>query len=227
MELKKSIKKKLIETKRSKHNLLIEEKIITSRLKMVVGKYENLENFDKLTEEEKGKISIQFIMELAALQEEGLLTEDFNLVDTIKKIFGAGIWAVPEAFAESAINSILNAIGIPDSNVRKFLVSFFATNPSQLLKAFTDCKTLVTHIARAIGETMIMNLQQTKGMGGIGWDMVRNALQNQLQGPAFVQEMEKGLATKVCELLGKFTSNAQGVVDKLKPALSSALKPAS
>jgi hypothetical protein len=217
MKIEKSIKKKLLETKKLKQNILIEEKIVESRLKMIVGENLDLKKFNMLSEDEKGKIAIHYIMEIASLQEEGLLNE--NLVDTIKKIFGAGFWALPESFAESAINSLLNAIGIPDSFVRKFLVSFFATNPSELIKAFSDCKVLAKHVARAIGEAMIMNLQQTKGMGGFGWDTVRNILQNQLQDVGFVGKIEEGISSTVCEILGKFTSNAQGVVNKLKPAL--------
>lgn len=217
MKLEKTIKKKLIETKEQKKNLLIERNIIESRLMMVIGDKE-ISRFKKLTEEEQGKIAILYLMEISSLNEEGLINENF--VDILKNIFGAGFWALPEAFVEKAINSFLGAIGIPDSNVRKFLVSFFATNPTELLKAFRDCKTLVTHIARAIMETMVMNLSQTKGVGGVGWDTLRNALQNHLQKAEFVKSIEDSFSAKVCELFGKYSGNAKDIMTKLKPALA-------
>lgn len=214
MSIKKTIRKKLNESKRVKENTLIEQKIVRSRLMMIVGD----KKLSNLSEEEQGKISVLFLMELSSLNQEGFLNE--GLSDILKTIFGAGVWAVPEAIAEKALNSILGAIGLPDNSVRKFLVSFFATNPKELMKSFSDCNTLVKHIARAIMETMVMNLSQSKGYGGTGWDILRNILQNQLQSTDFIEKIEQGYSSKICELFGKYSANAKDVVDKLKPALS-------
>jgi hypothetical protein len=219
MALNKVVRKKLVETKVAKENQLIESKIINSRLSMVIGNLTK-EKYERLTEKEQGKIAVLYLMELGQLSNEGLISEQFNLIDSIKGIFGSGIWGGSEALVEKALNSILTGIGIPDSNVKKFLVSFFATNPSELVKAFSSCSKFVTHVARAIMETMVMNLQQTKGFGGMGWDIVRNVLQNQLQKVEFIEDIEKGISSKVCELFGSFTKNANDLVDKLKPTLA-------
>jgi hypothetical protein len=221
MVLKQVIKKNLKETKVQKETILIEQKIVQSRLKMIVENF-NESKFKNLSEKEQGKICVLFLMELSSLNNEGLLNENF--VDTLKNIFGAAFWSVPEAFTEKALNSLLGSLGLPDNSIRKFLVSFFATNPSELLKAFQDCRVLTKHVVRAIGETLLMNLQQTKGMGGTGWDIVRNALQNQVQDLDFVSGLEKTLSDSVCEVFGKYSGNAKEVLDKLKPALSTATK---
>jgi len=222
MALKQVIKKSLKETKIKKENILIENKIVQSRLNMIVENFSENEKFKSLSEEEQGKICVLFLMEMSSLNEEGLLNENF--IDTLKNIFGAAFWSVPEAFTEKALNSLLGAVGFPDNSIRKFLVSFFATNPSELLKAFQDCKILTKHIVRAIGETLIMNLQQSKGLGGTGMDIVRNALQNELQNMEFLKKLETALSGSVCQVFEKYSGNAKEVLDKLKPALSQATK---
>jgi len=221
MGLKKVIKKSLKETKVQKETILIEQKIVHSRLKMIVENFGE-DRFKTLSEKEQGRLCVLFLMEISSLNEEGLLTENF--IDTLKNIFGAAFWSVPEAFTEKALNSLLGSLGFPDNSIRKFLVSFFATNPSELLKSFKDCKILTKHIVRAIGETLIMNLQQTKGMGGTGMDIIRNALQNEIQNLDFIQNLEKTLSSSVCQVFEKYSGNAKEVLDKLKPALSQATK---
>jgi len=222
MALKQVIKKSLKETKIQKETILVEHKIVQSRLKMIVENFSKDEKFRKLSEQEQGKICVLFLMEMSSLNDEGLLNENF--IDTLKNIFGAAFWSVPEAFTEKALNSLLGSLGFPDNSIRKFLVSFFATNPSELLKSFKDCKVLTKHIVRAIGETLIMNLQQSKGMGGTGMDIVRNALQNELQNLDFLKKLEETLSGSVCQVFEKYSGNAKEVLDKLKPALSQATK---
>lgn len=216
MALNKLVKKNLKETKVRKETILVEQKIVHSRLNMVV------ENFESLTEKQQDKVCVMFLMEISSLNDEGLLNENF--VDSLRSIFGNAFWSVPEAFVERGLNSILGSLGFPDNAIRKFLVSFFATNPSELLKAFQDCNVLTKHIVRAIGETLIMNLQQSKGMGGTGMDIVRNALQNQLQETEFSKNLEKRLSGSICELFEKYSGNAKEVLNKLKPALATATK---
>jgi hypothetical protein len=222
MSLNKVIKKSLKETKVQKETILIEQKIVQSRLKMIVENF-NDDKFKNLSEQEQGRVCILFLMEMSSLNDEGLLNENF--IDTLKNIFGAAFWSVPEAFVEKAINSILGSLGFPDNSIRKFLVSFFATNPSELLKAFQDCKVLTKHIVRAILETIVMNLQQSKGLGGTGMDIVRNAIQNELQNRVeFIKGLEDSLSGAICQVFEKYSGNAKGVLDKLKPALSQATK---
>jgi hypothetical protein len=221
MGLKKVIKKSLKETKVQKETILIEQKIVQSRLRMIVENFSE-DKFKTLSEKEQGRICVLFLMEMSSLNDEGLLTENF--IDTLKNIFGAAFWSVPEAFTEKALNSLLGSLGFPDNSIRKFLVSFFATNPSELLKAFKDCRVLTKHIVRAIGESLIMNLQQSKGMGGTGMDIVRNALQNELQNLDFLKKLEETLSGSVCQVFDKYSGNAKEVLDKLKPALSPATK---
>ena len=216
MALNKLVKKSLKETKIRKETVLVEQKIVHSRLNIIV------ENFERLSEKQQEKVCVMFLMEMSSLNEEGLLNENF--VDSLRSIFGNAFWSVPEAFVERGLNSILGSLGFPDNAIRKFLVSFFATNPAELLKAFKDCNVLTKHIVRAIGETLIMNLQQSKGMGGTGMDIVRNALQNQLQKSEFLQGLEKTLSGSICELFEKYSGNAKEVLDKLKPALATATK---
>lgn len=225
MTLNKTIKKSLKETKKTKETQLIERKIIESRLKMVIGECETEEKFNSLSESDKEKVCFLFLMEVSSLNEEGLISENF--IDTLKSIFGVAFWSVPEAYVEKILNSILTAIGVPDNSLKKLLVSFFATNPTELIKSFKDCNVFTKHLVRSILETMTMTLQQEKGYGGLAMDIIRNAIQNGLQKNDFIAGLEKSLSGSICELFQKYSGNAKEVINKIKPAISSAVNPTS
>lgn len=221
MSLNKVIKKNLVETKIQKESLLIERELVKARLMMILESEDKINNFDFLSEEEQVRISFQILEELSILSEQGMINEG-GLGDTLKSLFGFGMWSVPEAFAEKIINSILSALGMGDSYFKKTLVSFFSTNPRELLNAFKDCKVMSNLIAKSMAEAFVMQVQQQQGFGGTGWDVVRNALEKQFRKLEFVKNIEDGIAGVVCNLFSKFTSKAENVLGNMKGATQAA-----
>lgn len=215
--LKKDIKKAILETKEKKEKLLIEEKIVKNRIMMIFESEENIKNFHLLPKSKKQKMAKALFVEIAYLDEQGLLNE--QLWEILKGIFGNSLGAATETFIEPAINSVLGAMGLGDSYFGKFIVSFLTTNPLRLGQALKDCKELTKLIAESLGEAVVMMVQKQKGLEAAGYTFLRNALLGVLQDSAFAQKLEEQMSSIVCEVFGKLNDKASDVYDKLKPKI--------
>ena len=207
MSITKQIRKKLIETKEQKEKSLIEESLVKERLLMVVGN----KNFDELTEQQQLKMSFLLLKELSYLNDDGLINE--GLGDVLSRLFGG----FGESLIEKAVSSILGSLGFPDGFFRKAIVSAIATKPSQLFAAFNDCKALTKLVAESLAEAAFMTLQQEKGFGGTGYDILRNSLGDTLKDTKFIGKLEEGLEDAVCSLYNKFFGKAQDLASKVQP----------
>jgi len=216
--LKKDIKKVILETKEKKEKLLIEQKIVKNRIMMIFESEENIKNFHLLPETKKQKLANALFMEVAYLDEQGILNE--QLWDILKGIFGNSLGAATETFVEPAINSILGAIGLGDTYFGRFIVSILTTNPLRLAKALKDCKELTKLIAESLGEAVVMMVQKQQGLEGNGYTFLRNALLGVLQDSAFATKLEEQMSSIVCEVFGKMNDKASDVYDKLKTSVT-------
>ena len=62
--LQKKIKKSLVETKNKKESILIEQKLIKSRIMMIVENEDNIKNFKSLPESKQEKIAYKLFEEI-------------------------------------------------------------------------------------------------------------------------------------------------------------------
>lgn len=213
--MKKEIRKKLLEIKEKKDNLMIEERIIVSRLKLIAEGEYNSRNFKFLPRHKQVSIFGETIVELRKINEEGLISEDFNLWGMLKGLFGGGV----ETLAEPIINKILTGLGFTSNGFfKKFVISYLTSSPGDLIKAFVDCKTLTRLIAASLIEATLMNFQEQKEFGGFGFDMLRNTLGNSLRDTEVISSLEEKLSGKVCELFNMFGEKAKSVSDAVKNA---------
>jgi hypothetical protein len=81
--LQKKIKKSLIETKNKKESILIEQKLIKSRIMMIVENEDNIKNFKSLPKKKREKIAYKLLEEINYLQETNILNE--QLMDFLVK----------------------------------------------------------------------------------------------------------------------------------------------
>jgi hypothetical protein len=211
--LKKEIRKKLLEIKENNVNLMIEEKIIFSRLKLIAEGEYNSRNFKFLPRHKQVSIFGETIVELRKINEEGLISEDFNLWGMLKGLFGSGV----ETLAEPIINKILTSLGFTSNGFfKKFMISYLTSRPGDLIKAFVDCKTLTRLIAESLIEATLMNFQEQKEFGGFGFDMLRNTLGDSLKSTEVISSLEEKLSGKVCELFDMFGGKAKSISDTIK-----------
>lgn len=218
MELKKQIRKKIVETKEQKEKKTIEEGLVISRILMVVESEDRVKNYQSLTIKERIDLSVDLLEEIGLLQEQGLINE--GLGDLLSKIFGGAWSGLLQTFVEPLVNSILSGLGMEDGFFKNSLVSFFTKSPGRLAKALRgDCKELTGLVVESIVEGFAMKLMQDKGMSGGGWVFLRNAINDGIHSTDFVRSLENSMESTICELFNKLTGKASEVVDKLQGQL--------
>jgi len=214
--LKNEIKKKIVETKERKEKLLIEEKLVESRIMMIVESKDNFKNFHLLSEEKQLKLGFSLMREFYFLSHNGLLNE--QLGDFLSKIFGNSLSAVSQTAVEPMLNSILGGLGLKGF-FKDFILSFMISDPRRLMAAFKDCQTLTSLISESLSEALVTMVQRQKGLEGAGYTLIRNLLGGAIKDTSFVKKIEEGISEKVCHLFGNFTDNAKNVYEKLKPSV--------
>ena len=215
--LKNKIKRSIIETKERKEKLLIEQRLVESRIMMIVESESNAKNFHSLSEEKQQKIMYSLLSEINYLDEQGMINE--QLWDFLGKIFGNSFGGAVETIVEPLVNSLLSSLGL-GGYFKNFLVSFITTNPLELAKALKSCEALTTLIANSLTEAVFMMIQKDKGLSGDGYTFIRNALGGVVKDTKFANSLEKQLSGIVCELFGKMNDKASGVYDKLKTGMA-------
>jgi len=215
--LKNKIKRSIIETKERKEKLLIEQRLVESRIMMIVESESNAKNFHSLSEEKQQKIMYSLLAEINYLDEQGMINE--QLWDFLGKIFGNSFGGAVETIVEPLVNSLLSSLGL-GGYFKNFLVSFITTNPLELAKALKSCEALTTLIANSLSEAVFMMIQKDKGLSGDGYTFIRNALGGVVKDTKFANSLEKQLSGIVCELFGKMNDKASGVYDKLKTGMA-------
>jgi hypothetical protein len=227
--MKKEIRKIILETKEKKENLLIEQNIIKNRMMMIFENQENINNFRRLPKYKRVSITNSFINEIQTLDELGLINEGF--LDILKNLFGRAFGSVAETAAEPLVNGILNAIGFKsDGFMKKFMISFITTRPTELMKALTDCKAMTKLLVESFIEALVMMLQQETEKGGYFYDFLRNQLGGMIKQTSMVSSLENKFAGTVCSMFDKYTGKAQDVSNKLKttsPEEKGSTKPSS
>ena len=198
--LEKKVRKSLIETKERKEKLLIEETLIKNRLSIILEGVNSDKEFKSLSEKKQLRISSKFIQELSYLQETKLINEQ-NLGSLMQSLFGEGFFT-------------------------DFLTSYLTSRPSDVIKSFNDCKLMTKLIAQGVAEAIAMQVMRSKGLTGSGYVFIRNTMGDVLTGTEFISGIEKGLENTVCSILGKFSDNAEKVVEKVKGNSVDNTKPA-
>ena len=216
--LKKEIKKSILETKERKEKLLIEQKLVESRIMMIIESKDNIKKFKTLSEEKQQKMAYALFEEFGYLEEQGLMNE--QVWDFLGKIFGNSLGGIAQTIVEPLVNSLLGSIGL-GGYFKDFLVSFITSNPTRLAKALKSCDELTKLVAESLSEAVFMMIQRQQGLEGQGYTFLRNALGGAVKDTKFIQSIEGQIGGIVCQLFGKMNDKASGVYDKLKTDVTS------
>jgi hypothetical protein len=215
--LEKEIKKSILETKERKEKLLIEQKLVESRIMMIFESKDNIKRFKKLSESKQQKMAYALFEEIGYLQEQGIMNE--QIMDFLGKIFGNSFGGIAQTIVEPLVNSILSSIGL-GGYFKDFLVSFLTSNPLRIAKALKSCDELTKLVAESLTEAVFMMIQREKGLSGDGYTFLRNALGGAVKDYGFVQSLEKQLSSIVCSIFDKMNDKASDVYGKLKTTMS-------
>jgi hypothetical protein len=152
---------------------------------------------------------------MAHQQSSGLLTEQ-DLLGWLKKFFGGttlGAGALG-AITEPALNWILSGLGMGDTYLKKFVISFL-TKKEGFWNLFKDCRSLTTGISESLVEALAMEATQKMGVGGFWESAIRNAIGDMGTKTAMVQSVEKSLGDMICGFYDKATGNAKNLYTKM------------
>lgn len=214
--LEKSIKKTLVETKEKKEKLLIERRLVESRIETVLGNVKTIEDFNNLTEEKQLRFGFALCQEIVYLQENKFINEE-DLASLFKNLFGnlfSG--GIMNTIYEKIIDKVLTALGVGEGFFKKFLVSFLASRPTELVRAISDCKLFTKLIVEGLTEAVVKWLQENTGTGGALADILRNSIGKTIrESKTFKVSIEKEFAGTICGLFEKYTSNAKNVLTNL------------
>jgi hypothetical protein len=214
--LEKSIKKNLVEAKEKKEKLLIERRLVESRIETLLGDVKTIEDFNNLIEEKQLRLGFALCQEIVFLQENKFINEE-DLSSLFKGLFGnlfSG--AIMNTIYEKIIDKVLFGLGMGEGFFKDFLVSYLTSRPTELAKAISDCKLFTKLVVEGLTEAMVKWLQQNTGVTGGLADVLRNTIGATIRdSKTFKQSIEKEFAGTICSLFEKYTSNAQNVLTNL------------
>jgi hypothetical protein len=216
--LDKKIRKVILETKDRKERLLIEEKLVKTRISTIIESQEIIDNFEFLPEGKKMKIAMNLMEEIRFLDENKILNE--QLMDFLGKIFGNSLGGIVQTIVEPLVNSILSGIGIPDGFLKNTLISLFTKNPLELSRALKSCETLTKLIVQSMSEALVMMLQKQQGLESKGYVFLRNAIGGAIADSKFADTLSGQLEGIVCEIYRNFNKKASDVYTKLTPEVA-------
>lgn len=228
--LKKEIRKTLVETKRNKENKIIESKIVKSRLNAILESTPDFKSFKKLPFERQWEIGVPLMQEIAYLKELGvdddlLISEEKGIWDLLGSIFGTGISSGAETIFEAMLSSLLKKLGL-SGFIADAIIFFFARNPSRIFESFKDCRALAKNIGQAITEAYIVKLQRQYNITGGGMDFIRNALMETLESSDFGAKLADQFAEFVCGFFNTVAGKGKEVMSAIntpKPAAPAAV----
>jgi hypothetical protein len=206
---KSLIKKHIVDAKEKKDSSIIENNLINSRLKFVLGN----DDFNKLSEDKKIKVSFGLFEEIATLSNQGFINED-NLLNTFKGLFGNDVHSLPETFYKPWIDTVLKTLNMSDSYLKKYLISQLTKNPSEVWSSFEDCEKMTYMVAKALSETLIFHLRMDKDFSSL--PEIRNSLEETMREEVFINKIEEKISGMICSSFEKYASKASDVLDRLK-----------
>jgi hypothetical protein len=222
--LKKEIRKTLVETKKNKENKIIESKIVKSRLNAILESTPDFKSFKKLPFERQWEIGVPLMQEIAYLKELGvdddLLITEGGIWDMLGSIFGTGMSSGAETIFEAMLSSLLKKLGF-SGFIADAIVFFFSRNPGKILESFKDCRALSKNVGQAIMEAYVVKLQREYNVSGKGMDFIRNALMETLENSDFGSKLADQFAEFICGFFNTVAGKGKEVMSAIntpKPA---------
>lgn len=216
--MKKEIRRAILEARERKETLLIEQQIIKDRIMVIVEDINNIKYFKKLPKSKQEKLAFNLFREFAYLQNNLLITENFDFMSILQNLFGNvfGKSAI-ETIAEPLVNKILTAVGFKsESFIKKSIISLLTTDPQKLIAAFQDCHQMTKLLLESFAEGMVMKIQDEAEKDSMIYDYIRNVLGGKLSGSSFITDLESKISGPICLLFDKFSGNARDIVAKLQ-----------
>jgi hypothetical protein len=224
--LRKTVRKKLVEKKNYKKNILQEEKIIKTRLKLLVER----NSFD--TKEDQIKFADDLINEIIFINKQGLnktlINEEggFNVFGWLQGFLGKTPGGFIDTVVERIADWIMDQLNVPDNMLRRAIRVYLANNwrtPTKILKLFSDCEHAVQGVTDALVEAYIDKFVDAKFGDNMFYDSIRNAIVSQFRDGKFDEVINGVLINVLCPLLKGSLPKWDNIVNTMKGGAMSAL----
>jgi len=213
--LKKNIRKKLVETQRTKKRVINEQKIVQNRFQILVEE-NNLQ-----TKKELNKFTDDLLNEIFYMNSQGFDKKVIQegLLDFLGGLFGQGPSGVGKYIQERIVNFILGprVLGLPDGFLKDAIMIWFADTPfSEMSKMFTDCNYFVRSLSGTLIEAYAKKLQNEKLGDNAFYDILRNALRQQLESGKMDDVFYNTLSSIICPMLKGMLPKMEDIKNTLK-----------
>jgi len=218
--LKKSLKKNLIEAKEKKQDLMVENKIITNRFNFL------FEGRRFKTEKEKDYLVESIISEIGYLKTQGYSSQAINegLFSMLGNIFGGSVKSIPAVFGEYIAGWLTKTLGIPQNSYMSSVIVALVGNLNigDYDKFFSDCRFASNKIADSLIEGYVLQLQNDKNLNTGASGFIVSALRNSVvdyfteDKTSLIQILEDKIGDFICPKLSKLSGAISDKTDDLK-----------
>lgn len=210
-----------MESKRIKENREIEIKLVKARIRNILESMPDMRRFKKMSFEQQWKMGVPLMHEIHNLRQLGfndeLINEQSGVWDLLTKLFGGGLSVATETLFENMLSSFFKKLGLSGFIVDS-ITFFFARNPTKVIESFKDCRAFTKNVGQAITEGFINKLSKDYKVGGLGADLIRNALMETLENTDFGGKIATQFSDFTCQFFDKVKSKGSQITDILKPA---------
>ncbi len=211
--LRKAVRRKIVETKNSKKNLIKEDLIIRNRLNLIA------EGNPLRTKRDYRRFADNLLSEVFYMNSQGynktLISE--GLWDFITGLFSNTGTGVVEYVKERFANYVLSYMGLPDGFLKNAIGIWFANVPiTELFSMLSDCPKLVKSLSDALAEAYADKLADEKLGDSAFYDTLRNVLFAQIKEGRFDDIIGNVLSAIICPLLRGMAPKMADIQDALR-----------
>lgn len=196
---------RLLENKIINKSTITEEKVIETRLKIVL---ENITDFESLSLNKKVKKGFRFLKEISDMKNLGLIQEDLGTL--FKTMYGNSYDTSINSISEPMFNVIFTKLALENDLKNKVLENIHSKS-SELIASMNDCFTLSKFISKIIFEEYMkkMDLQRNKE------DIISSSFMDSVDDEMFRSNLNTKLEPIICKLYEKFTENAKNLMVRM------------
>lgn len=219
--LKKIIRQKISEAKTNKKNLMVENKIIKSRLNFLfeTNKIRNSKDLNNFF--------IILLSEMVYLYNKGynsnLIAENAdNLFNVLNTLFSESGNSVVEVFKQKGIDWIIQNLGLSEeSTLPQYMRDVLnKTELNEVARLFSDCQFLSKKIAESIKENYIQELNPD-AEGGQFMKIVKGSFASVVQNSDIQTRLETSINSVICPLVDQAQTKFEELLTNMKSNLVS------
>jgi hypothetical protein len=216
--LKNLIRKKLVETKFNKNQLIIENKIVKKKLEFL------FENHNLYTKKQVDNFLINLLIEMVQLYKKGynskIIAENVtNVFDVLKNLFGDSENKVVEIFKIKGIDWILEKLDLRDEEtlVEYLKDTLMSTELSEVPQLLSDCDFLSKKIAKSVKENYLKDIENSND--GEFMTAVKETFHSVIQNSDIETRLESKIYNLICPLVDEIETKFEQQLADMKSKL--------